>query len=950
MTRTRVVCGRSAFAAVVCLAIGPAWPASPSRTAAPPSLPAWFEPNRGQLAAGTAFFGRGKGYAIALDHAGVTRLILPHEGSGEIVRLDLEGARASTPVGEEPRASFTRLYRGGEALTETMLPHFGRTRSAGVYPGIDFLWIATGDAFRYEFHLQPDADPRSIRMHFDGIRSLDISSEGDLIVQSAHGQVRYARPVAFQPDGRERLPVQASYRIDGHVAAFDLGRYDRSKPLVVDPLMTSTYLGGSGFDAANSVALDGSGNIYLAGETSSTDLRGRATMNRAAFVAQLSPDASALRYVTILASGGNDRGSAVAVDKDGNVYVGGSAGGAKFPLTSTALASSVTAVPVAFVAKLGKTGQLLYSTFFGRDNTAINALAVDASANVYVAGSTGSMSFPSTPTAPQRILGGATDGFVAKLNLSAPAIVYATLVGGSGFDSLAGIAVNASGAACVLGSTTSIGLPVRNAIQPSNAGNQDAMVGCLDPAGSSWNFLTYLGGTNPEIPSAIGLDPEGNPVVVGATMSANFPKTASSPAPRDYDAFVTKLRANGSGIVFSTVIGGGGSDIATTVTADSPNGIWIGGYTSSLDFPQRGAVQSRFGGQMDGFVANLSSENGSLSVSTYLGGAGDDRVLAIASRQPGKVVVVGMTGSIDFPTTLAQQNASAGSYDAFLSILSTNKKADSPGVFSAGAWTLDLNGNRFWDSPPSDRSMYLGQAGDIPVVGDWNGDGRSKAGVFRNGLWVLDYNGDGAWGSGDRFFYLGESGDTPVVGDWNGDGRAKGGVFRNGLWVLDYNGDGAWGSADRFFYLGERGDKAVVGDWNGDGRTKGGVFRNGLWVLDYNGDGAWGSADRFFYLGERADIPVIGDWNGDGRAKGGIFRNGLWVLDYNGDGAWGSADRFFYLGQAGHTPVAGDWTGDGRVKAGTFSLGAWLCDLSGTGSAVVSTFGASTDVPVKGKW
>jgi len=241
--------------------------------------------------------------------------------------------------------------------------------------------------------------------------------------------------------------------------------------------------------------------------------------------------------------------------------------------------------------------------------------------------------------------------------------------------------------------------------------------------------------------------------------------------------------------------------------------------------------------------------------------------------------------------------------------------AASGAVFRGGLWVIDANRNWQWDGSAGDRANSIGQAGDIAIVGDWNGDGRTKIGVFRNGLWLLDYNGNGVWdGPGvDMLGSIGQAGDIPVVGDWNGDGRKKIGIFRSGLWVLDYNGNGQWDGPgmDMVGSIGQSGDTPVVGDWNGDGRAKVGIFRSGLWVLDYNGNGQWdgGSIDRVASLGQGGDIPVLGDWNGTHFTKIGIFRSGLWVIDYNGNGQWDGSgtDRVMSLGQTGDQPVTGNW-------------------------------------------
>ncbi len=308
----------------------------------------------------------------------------------------------------------------------------------------------------------------------------------------------------------------------------------------------------------------------------------------------------------------------------------------------------------------------------------------------------------------------------------------------------------------------------------------------------------------------------------------------------------------------------------------------------------------------------------------------DQRFVPLASTQPESVYVGELpagTYRIAFRLDGYGANASGMTLtDVELGQRTFNSGGQaSSGVFRAGTWYLDANGNGAWDGCGVDR-CYVGSfgiTGDLPVAGDWNGDGKAKVGVFRNGTWYLDYNGNGAWdGCGMERCYVGSfgiTGDLPVAGDWNGDGKAKVGVFRNGTWYLDYNGNGAWDgcSIDRCYVgsFGIAGDLPAAGDWNGDGKTKIGVFRNGTWYLDYNGNGAWDGCgvDRCYVgsFGQTGDLPAAGDWNGDGKAKVGVFRNGTWFLDYNGNGAWDGCgvDRCYYgsFGQQGDLPVAGKW-------------------------------------------
>jgi hypothetical protein len=239
------------------------------------------------------------------------------------------------------------------------------------------------------------------------------------------------------------------------------------------------------------------------------------------------------------------------------------------------------------------------------------------------------------------------------------------------------------------------------------------------------------------------------------------------------------------------------------------------------------------------------------------------------------------------------------------------------GTYTAGAWYLDTNGNGLWESGV-DTKRQFGMANDIPVTGDWNGDGTIDIGVFRNindvGYWYLDSNGSGSWDAGsDQKLQFGKGNDIPVAGDWNGDGITEVGVFRNadgfGWWYLDSNGNAAWDAGiDQKLQFGIGTDVPVPGDWNGDGVTDLGVYRNingvGYWYLDSNGNRAWDhGVDQKLQFGLASDLPVTGDWNNDGNLDLGIYRAGRWYLDANGNGRWDAGDHIFNFGTAVMSPV-----------------------------------------------
>ena len=290
-------------------------------------------------------------------------------------------------------------------------------------------------------------------------------------------------------------------------------------------------------------------------------------------------------------------------------------------------------------------------------------------------------------------------------------------------------------------------------------------------------------------------------------------------------------------------------------------------------------------------------------------------------------------------------------------------------------WALDSNGSGMYEA--SDRVFaFAGQPGAIAVVGDWNGDGRTKVGYYLNGFWALDYNGNGIWDGtgarGDKFYAFGGAGFTLVVADWNGDGRTKVGYYNQGFWALDLNGNGQFdGTApgqDGFYGFGGNGasELPIVGDWNGDGRAKVGFFYQGKWALDYDGNGLFTAADKYYtaYPYSPGDRPVVGDWTGDGKSKIGIFRNGFWILDTNNNGTYDGVasgqDKFYgFGGNSGEVPIVADWNGSGTSKIGEYLNGFWILDFNGNGSydgvrpsgdRFVAFGGAAGNQPLIGRW
>ena len=375
---------------------------------------------------------------------------------------------------------------------------------------------------------------------------------------------------------------------------------------------------------------------------------------------------------------------------------------------------------------------------------------------------------------------------------------------------------------------------------------------------------------------------------------------------------------------------------------------------------------------------SITSTAGPLQFSTSVSGTWLS-VTTNSNTTPATLTITASTGSLtpgnySGSVTLNALNASGTSQLVIPVYFNVSLPTSRIGVFQSGTWALESSGNGIWDGPPTDKYFtFAAGAGDIAVTGDWNGDGKTKAGIYHNGFWLLDYNGNGQWDgpSVDRFIALGGNGagEIPVVGDWNGDGKTKVGFYYKGFWALDYNGNGVWdgpSGGDRFIALGGNpGETPVVGDWNGDHRTKVGYFVNGTWALDYNGNGVWDGAtggDRYYSFSAGAgDKPVVGDWSGTHTDKIGVYHAGFWLLDFNGNGQWDGTgiDRFSaFGGNAGEVPVVGDWNGDGTTKIGFYLNGFWALDYNGNGAwdgpnggdRFTALGGKPGEQPLVGKW
>jgi YD repeat-containing protein len=669
-------------------------------------LPLSFEANEGQVDRAVRFLCRGRGHTLFLTPNEAVLSLRGARRADAVVRLRLAGANGH-PRMEGAGALPTRsnyLLGDDPRRWHTGLAHYARVRVADVYPGVDMVFRESQRQLEYDLVLAPGADPRRIRLAFEGAESITIGALGELILHTANGDLLQHAPAVFQEAGDGRQQVEGHYVLlappvgvgggEGarHQVGLVIGRYDRGRPLIIDPVLAySTFLGGSGDDVGYSIAIDGAGNAYITGQTPSATFPGVSGGSLQpgngggldAFVTKIDPTGTAILYSTFLGGGGDDVGLGIAVDTASNAYVTGQTTSTTFPgVGGGSLQPASGGGGDGFVTKLDATGStIVYSTFLGGSGFDRGyGIAVDGAGNAYVTGQTASATFPGVSGSSLQPAngGGGSDAFVMKINPGGSAIVYSTFLGGGGTDLGIRIAVDGSGSAYVTGETTSTTFPGvgAGAIQPANGGGLDAFVTKIDPGGSVIVYSTFLGGTGTDAGNGIAVDGEGNAYVAGETASTTFPGvSASSIQPANaggaFDAFLTKIDPTGSAIVYSTFLGGSGSDDAFGLAIDGAGNAYLTGRTDSTAFPGVSGTSlqpANGGGAFDAFVTKINPAGSAILYSTFLGGTGDDEGQAIAVDGAGNAYVAGQTSSSAFPGVSGSslQPANGGGSDAFV--------------------------------------------------------------------------------------------------------------------------------------------------------------------------------------------------------------------------------------------------------------------------------------------
>jgi len=769
-------------------------------------LPLSFEANQGQADNEVKFISRGSGYSLFLTS---TEAVLALQKRAEkkdrkdsmatnrieeasaanppvVVRMKLAGANPEAQVtGREELPGKTNYFIGNDpAHWRTDIPTYARVQYKEVYPGIDLVYYGNQQQLEYDFIVGSGSDPGSIKLTFEGASNVRVDDQGDLLLTTAGGEIRQRAPLIYQEVDGVRREISGGYTFTGNQeVGFHIGKYDTSKPLVIDPVLSySTYFGLKRV-YRSFIAVDSSGNAYITGTVGSEQDGQIPTKNplfpftgyiASAFVAKLNAAGSALIYSTYLGGNGPDDAFGIALDSSGNAYVMGHTDSTNFPTINPFQANAHNAngpctsynryvqCRELFVTRLNATGSaLVYSTYLGGtgiDYAFGGGIAVDSSGNAYLTGATESGDFPTTNNAFQ----GAGPSFLTKLNTNASgagSLIYSTYLP-TYHNYSGGLAVDSSGTAYVIGEgvfpatekafQTSGGILILklNTNPSTCTPDSNANVLCRE----SLLYSTYLGGNLTDRGHDIAVDSSDHVYVTGSTNSTDFPTTpgAFQPAAKDDgtgavqdDCFVTKLNTNPpictpdvagnvnckEALVYSTYLGGSGRDEGSGIALDASGNFYVTGETSSSDFPVKAPFQLHKGGN-DAFVAKLNP-NGfgaeSLVYSTYLGGGtGQDYRTSIAVDSVGDAYVTGITHSADFPTTPGSLDPKGPELSGNFPVAFVSKISDDTRTFlvsaigpSTGGDTGSVSAIVYGRGFTSGSTVKLSRAGQPDIAGDF---------------------------------------------------------------------------------------------------------------------------------------------------------------------------------------------------------------------------------------
>ena len=617
-------------------------PALAPAAAALARSPLRFEANQGQFAPSVRYAARTTGFALALTARGPS---LRFAGSRplDIALLDSNPWPLIQPL--DRLSAQTDYFIGAKPSWHPGVTNYSRVKYQAVYPGIDVVYYGKGSQLEYDFVLQPGADPDLIRMRFSDAGKVMVTPAGDLGVVTANGLVLQKRPVIYQ----QNRPVSGRYRLlAANIVGIQVDGYDRSQPLVIDPVIVySTLIGGTGTDVVTAMKIGANGLLYITGWTQSgelltTDMPYDNFTDTYVQVVDPSPSGGyGVLYATYLGGSDDDQALALDVDAAGFIYLTGTTSSTDFPVVGNAVQTSGAATTISgFVSKIdphaaGTGNSLVYSTYLGGTlgNTTPKGIKVGSDNMIYVVGSTQTADFPITDNAYAASLYGASDVFISKIDVTNVNLVYSTFMGSELDDDACGLALDQNNVVYFAGTTLGTQFPMAGySFNGNSSGNYDVVVAEVDTTQSGVNSLiwaTYFGGSGEDEARGISMDSKGRVLVTGFTLSPDLPVTPATAIQPTYggngDAFVAifdPAKQGAQSLAYSTFLGGSQGEVAYAVLTDKTGYVYVTGYTLSPDFPLVNPIQGNWGGGIDLFLTRFNPAvpgPGGIDYSTYIG-------------------------------------------------------------------------------------------------------------------------------------------------------------------------------------------------------------------------------------------------------------------------------------------------------------------------------------------
>ncbi len=600
---------------------------------------------------------------------------------GVVLKYYFTGCNPVAPVGKERCSWNTNYFKGNDPEKwYTNVPNYFEVIYYDLWKGIDLVYRMNEGTIKYDLILKPGTDPSEIRIRVEGQSNIGIDKNGDLLIETALGEVRDSKLISFYSD-EPNGSIQSDFiLIERDVFGFDLDSYDVSRKVVIDPLIYSTFIGGNGEDCGYSIVLDKDENMFITGYSEDSPIDYPTTagafdrINNGGYdvmVTKMDPAGSSLVYSTFLGGSRYDFGSSISVGPDSCAYVTGDTQSKDYPVTTGAYDTLQNGEYDAFVTKLDPTGSsLIFSTFIGgkyRDSP--SGITLDPFRNIIITGFTNSSNYPVLNAYDDKYNDDSRwmDAFVTKLDSTGSNLIFSTYVGGSSDDYCTAIALDSYENICITGFTNSFDYPTTQVAYDTMLnfnGNMDVFVTKFNKNGSQLIFSTFIGGNDDDFGYGITLDREDNVYITGQTGDflaeayGDFPTTEGA-YDTTYngrlDIFATKLNSNGTNLIFSTFIGGsdqdGGNDIAVDLGCD----VFMTGYSESTDYPiTKGAEDGSNNGRFDVVVTKLNSSGSFLDYSTYLGGGERDDSYEIVLDSDGEAYITGFSTYseiVQYPTT-----------------------------------------------------------------------------------------------------------------------------------------------------------------------------------------------------------------------------------------------------------------------------------------------------------